>query len=216
MSGPLWAETRIFQMPTVRQADATEVAAVSAALTQAFDGEPVTEWMLPQRFRRRARRELMFTLDLQLYVLPHDGQVTTADDGPRGLVGACLTLPPDGWQMPKTVDGRTALQLFWAYGIGLKRVLHMQRAMAERHLTEPHYYVRWVGIRPGLRGQGLGSALMQPTLDRCDAEGLPAYIEASSEGSAALYERLGFVHQGVLQLPDGGPPVWPMRRTPPG
>jgi ribosomal protein S18 acetylase RimI-like enzyme len=203
-------------VPTVRQADAGEVAAVSAALTQAFEGEPVTEWMLPQRTRRRARRELMFTLDLRIYVLPHGGQVTTADDGPRGLVGACLTLPPGGWEMPKAVDGRTALRFFQAYGFKLPRVLGMQRAMADRHLAEPHYYVRWVGVRPGLRGRGLGSALMRPTLARCDLEGLPAYIEASSEGSAALYERLGFVHQGVLELPDGGPPVWPMRRPPPG
>jgi GNAT superfamily N-acetyltransferase len=158
----------------------------------------------------------MFRLDLQVYVLPHGGHVTTADDGPRNLVGACLTLPPDRWQMPKAVDGRTALRFFQAYGFRLKRVIQMQRAMAERHPAEPHYYVRWVGIRPGLRGQGLGSALMKATLDRCDAEGLPAYIEASSEGSAALYERLGFAHQGVLELPDGGPPVWPMRRPPPG
>ena len=189
---------------------------MSAALTQAFDGEPVTEWMLPQRARRQGRRELMFALDLQVYVLPGGGQVTTADDGPGGLVGACLTLPPEGWPMPKAVDGRTALRLFWAYGSKLKRVLHMQRAMAERHPAEPHYYVRWVGVRPGLQGQGLGSALMQPTLDRCDAVGLPAYIEASSEGSAALYQRLGFAHRGVLQLPDGGPPIWPMRRPPSG
>ncbi len=203
-------------MPTVREADESEVAAVSAALTRAFEGEPVTEWMLPQRTRRRSRRELMFALDLRIFVLPHGGLVTTADDDHRGLVGACLTLPPGRWEMPTAVDGRTAARFFWAYGLKLTRVIRMQRAMAERHITEPHYYVRWVGVRPGLRGRGLGSALMRPALDRCDAEGLPAYIEASSEGSAALYERLGFVHQGVLQLPDGGPPVWPMRRPPPG
>lgn len=40
-------------------------------------------------------------------------------------------------------------------------------------------------------------------------------LEASSERSAALYERLGFVHLGVLELPDGAP-VWPMRRFPAG
>jgi hypothetical protein len=53
---------------------------------------------------------------------------------------------------------------------------------------------------------------MRPTLERCDYEGVPAYLEASSKRSAVLYERLGFVHMGVLELPDGGPPLWPMRR----
>jgi hypothetical protein len=57
---------------------------------------------------------------------------------------------------------------------------------------------------------------MQPTPERADSAGLPTYIEASSERSAALYERLGFVHLDVLELPEGGPPVWLMRRSPPG
>jgi hypothetical protein len=46
--------------------------------------------------------------------------------------------------------------------------------------------------------------------------GLPTYIEASSERSAALDERFGFLHMDVLELPEGGPPVWLMRRPPPG
>jgi RimJ/RimL family protein N-acetyltransferase len=57
---------------------------------------------------------------------------------------------------------------------------------------------------------------MRPTLERCDSDGVLAYLEASSERSTALYERLGFVHLGMLRLPDGGPPVWPMRRQPGG
>jgi hypothetical protein len=53
-------------------------------------------------------------------------------------------------------------------------------------------------------------------LEKADSAGLPTYIEASSERSAALYERLGFLHMGVFELPEGGPPVWPMRRPPAG
>jgi N-acetylglutamate synthase-like GNAT family acetyltransferase len=98
----------------------------------------------------------------------------------------------------------------------LPRAMEVQRVMAERHLVEPHFYVRTVGVRTALQGQGVGSALMQPTLDRADSAGLPAYIEASTERSAALYARLGFVHMDVLRLPKGGPPVWLMRRPPRG
>ena len=71
-------------------------------------------------------------------------------------------------------------------------------------------------MRTALQGQGVGSMLMQPTLERADSAGLPTYIEASSERSAALYERLGFLHIDVLELPEGGPPVWLMRRPPAG
>jgi RimJ/RimL family protein N-acetyltransferase len=203
-------------MATVRPADAGDTAALSVALAQAFASDPVMNWLLPQRTRRVARRELMFKLELRTYVLPQDGLVLTADDGRGGLAGGCLALPPDRWQMPRAVDGRTAVQWLRALGRQLPRVSRVQRAMEEEHPAEPHYYIRWVGVRPGLQGQGLGSALMRPVLDRCDSGDLPAYLEASSERSARLYERLGFIHLGVLELPDGGPPVWPMRRPPGG
>ena len=201
---------------TVRPADAGDVTALSAALAQAFASDPVMNWLLPQRTRRTARRELMFTLELEAYVLPQGGLVLTADDGRGGLAGGCLALPPHRWRMPKAMDGRTAARWLRALGTRLSRASRAQRAMEEHHPAEPHYYIRWVGVRPALQGQGLGSALMRPVLERCDSDELPAYLEASSARSAALYERLGFVHLGVLELPDGGPPVWPMRRPPGG
>lgn len=62
----------------------------------------------------------------------------------------------------------------------------------------------------------MGSALMQPTLEKADSAGLPLDPEASSPRSAALEERLEFDHLDVLQLPDDGPPIWRMRRPPAG
>ena len=79
--------------------------------------------------------------------------------------------------------------------------------MEWRHAREvrgPHYYVR-TALPPQMQGRGLGGALMGPTLERCDRKGLPAYIEASSERSAALYERLGF--RPHRRAPSGGQPT---------
>jgi GNAT superfamily N-acetyltransferase len=96
----------------------------------------------------------------------------------------------------------------------LADVFSTEPILLERnHLQEPHYYIRYVGVATRSQGQGLGTALLRPTLDRCDREGVPAYLEASSERSAALYEDLGFVHLGESQVPDG-PRFWPMRRPP--
>ncbi len=203
-------------MPTVRPAEAGEVPGISAALARAFLDEPLLSWMMPQRSRRTARRRLMFTLELQPYFLPQDGLVFAADDDGGTPIGACLALPPDRWRMPTTVDGRTAARWFGAYGRQLRRATRVQRTMERRHPDEPHYYVRWIGVVPSRQGQGLGHALLRPLLERCDSAGLPAYLEASSERSAALYAQLGFVHEGELPLPDDGPSVWPMRRPPGG
>jgi GNAT superfamily N-acetyltransferase len=85
--------------------------------------------------------------------------------------------------------------------------------MEWRHVREPHYYVRDVGVHPDMQGNGLGSALLRPTLERCDREGLPAYLEASSERNAALYARLGFQLTDELRIA-GSPPLRLMLRSP--
>lgn len=56
--------------------------------------------------------------------------------------------------------------------------------------------------------------MIRAELERCDREGLPAYLEASSARSRRLYERLGFHFLGrAVALPDG-PPMYPMWREP--
>ena len=46
-------------------------------------------------------------------------------------------------------------------------------------------------------------------LVRCDADGLPAYLDATSERSRALYALQGFEVTEELRLPAGAP-LWPM------
>jgi ribosomal protein S18 acetylase RimI-like enzyme len=77
-----------------------------------------------------------------------------------------------------------------------------------------HEYLWMIGVAPGRQGEGLGSALIGAVLDRCDSDGVPAYLEASSDRSRKLYERLGFELLGSpLTLPDG-PQMFPMWREP--
>jgi GNAT superfamily N-acetyltransferase len=192
----------------VRTARAEGTAGVAAALADAFINDPVFTWLLPGGLWRKPRLRTMFAAEIQQYVLPNGGTVWTTS----GYGGAVSELPPGAGEMPSSFTGKEALQWMRAFGRRLALAGRVQRAMAERHLREPHFYVRTVGVRTALQGQGVGSALMRPTLERADSAGLPAYIEASTRRSAALYERLGFVHIEVLELPAGGPPLWLMRR----
>lgn len=195
----------------VRRAAADAVPRVAAALADAFINDPVFTWLLPGSVRLQARLRTMFSAEMKQYVLPNGTVWTTS-----GYDGAVAELPPGAWEMPKSATGKEALKWMRAFGRRLPLAIRVQHAMAERHLREPHFYVRTVGVRTALQGQGVGSALMQPTLERADSAGLSTYIEASSKRSAALYARLGFVHIDVLDLPEGGPPVWLMRRAPRG
>lgn len=185
------------------------VPRVAVALADAFVSDPVFTWILRSRLRLQPRLRTMFTAEMQQYALLSGSVWTTP-----GYDGAVLALPPGAWEMPRSLTLRQALQWARAFGMRFQVAIEVQKAMEQQHLREPHFYIRTVGVRRGMQGQGLGSMLMKPTLERADSAALPTYIEASTQRSAALYERLGFVHLGMLELPRDGPPVWPMRRPP--
>jgi hypothetical protein len=54
---------------------------------------------------------------------------------------------------------------------------------------------------------------MAPVLERCDRDGTPAYLNATSPRNRALYERHGFRTVNELRTSDC-PPLWAMWREP--
>ncbi|MGA9286284.1 MAG: GNAT family N-acetyltransferase [Solirubrobacteraceae bacterium] len=187
-----------------RKATEHEVARLSQALAEAFMEDPVFSWLMPSKQRRRGRLRRFFAFELRHLVLPR-GAAWTVD----GLNGAALVLPPKAWSSPP----RLVMLQGLCFGARVDRPAGLLAQIERRHLREPHYYFAYIGVSPAAQGQGLGSRLMSPTLERCDAEGLPAYLEASSERNAALYERLGFELQQEIRFA-GSPPLRLMVRPP--
>ncbi len=140
-----------------------------------------------------------------------EGRIDVAEDG-----SACalwLSVPAEAHD---AVDDGPA-QLRAAVDPENERVELIGRLTARIHPAgRAHEYLWMIGVAPERQGEGIGGALVQHVLDRCDREGLPAYLEASSARSRVLYERLGFELAGrPLELPDG-PRMWPMWREPRG
>ncbi len=190
--------------PGLRRATVEDARRLTTVLAKAFFEDPIIGWLMPDDTKRRARLRQFFAIELRRLALPRGCVWTTSD-----LAGAALSLPPGAWRVPP----RVTLMEGTAFGIHLSRAARLGAAMEWRHLRERHYYVRDIGVLPEMQGKGLGSALMRPTLGRCDREGLPAYIEASSERSAVLYERLGFQLTDELRI-GGSPPLRLMCRPP--
>jgi GNAT superfamily N-acetyltransferase len=186
----------------LRAATAQDIDRLKIVLADAFFDDPVLGWLMPNDSKRLSRLRRYFGIELRYLALPR-GRVWTTSD----LAGAALTLPPGAWRSPL----RVTLLEGTAFGVHLTRAAGLGAAIEWRHLRERHYYVRDVGVHPNMQGRGLGSILLGPTLERCDREGLPAYLEASSERSATLYERLGFQLTRELRI-GASPPLRLMRR----
>jgi ribosomal protein S18 acetylase RimI-like enzyme len=77
----------------------------------------------------------------------------------------------------------------------------------------PHYYLAVLGTDPAQQGRGLGSALLAPVLERCDQDGVGAFLESSKERNIDFYARHGFRVTDELRLPRG-PTMWQMWRDP--
>jgi GNAT superfamily N-acetyltransferase len=167
----------------------TETAA--RVLTAAFADDPLARWLLPGDLPA----EIVFG-PLVAESAAH-GELAVSPDGTAAAVWLPWPAEPVGDQQPIS-DALAHLRTF----------LELTEA---RHPTGPaHLYLVLLGVLPGAQGRGLGGALLRERLARADAEGVPAYLEATSPRSRALYERHGFRDSGgPIHLPDG-PTLWPM------
>jgi GNAT superfamily N-acetyltransferase len=179
-------------------------------LAAAFADDPVFLHLLPAGIRRRSQRiHRLFDLELRHGLRSGGGWISADGDG------VALWYPPGLWETP-TWQGMLHLPVSIAtMGSHLSVAMRTMTLMQAHHPREPHWYLLCLGTEPARQSRGIGSAVLRPMLATCDAQRLPAYLEASSERNRALYLRHGFQDSGEpLQLPDDGPLMYPMWREP--
>ncbi len=132
------------------------------------------------------------------------------------MVGGALWVPPGSWRLNVVEQVALLPGMLRVFGRGLARAQRGLTVMESGHPRVPHYYLDSLGVVPEWQGRGLGSALMRPVLELCDAEQMPAYLNAGSARSRDLYVRHGFEVTEEFRLPDDGPPLWRMWRKPQG
>jgi GNAT superfamily N-acetyltransferase len=195
-------------MTDVRVASSDDVDLVARIGATGFYDDPVMVWALRDPTTRLDRLTWVFTgLSVDMIAT---GTVHVGDDacmslwrGPEFDHHAAGEMPADLGPVPLADDELVRLGI-------------LGDAMAARHPQEPHWYLNVLSTRPDRQGQGLGTAVLGPVLERCDADGVPAYLESSNPRNLTLYRRHGFVETGdPIDLPDG-PSLIPMWREPRG
>lgn len=198
-------------MDQVRRATLTDGPAVVKVLARAFADDPSIDWAIRGDGGRPRGIELFFETVLERMTLPF-GDVWTTTGGVRG---AALWTPPGKWKLGLVEQLLMAPAMLSAFGWRrLGRALDSMKVVNAHHPPTPHYYLQSIGVAPEHQGHGLGKALMQPVLARCDAEGLPAFLETAQERNLPLYRSRGFRELSRAALAGGGPMMYFMWRDP--
>ena len=184
------------------------IEAASAMLARAFQDDPAWEWVVPSAERRAALLPWLFRVNFE--VTEAEVWVTDGD-----LDGCARWLPPGRpvihiapmlrALVATPIRVREGTSRFLAYG----RAVEAMRASA---VPERHWYLAGIGVEPGRRRNGIGSALMQPGFEASARDGVPCALLTNSEANVAFYEGHGFEVVREGQTPDDGPRAWMMRR----
>lgn len=190
--------------PPIRLATLADQPTITAAMVLAFGNDPAARWMYPDPQQYLSN----FSHFVQAFggnAFAHE-TAYCLDDGR----GAALWFPPgvaaDEASIVAVLEQTTAPS-------EQADLLAVFEHMEHYHPKQPHWYLSLLGVEPAQQGKGYGSALMQPVLQRCDRDRLPAYLEASKAANIPFYERHGFTVMGTIQAGKSSP-IFPMIRQP--
>ncbi|MFD5034574.1 GNAT family N-acetyltransferase [Streptomyces sp. NPDC058220] len=193
----------------IRQAGEGDRATLVRLLDEAFAHDPVSCWVFPDEAHRRKVHGLFLGVFADIALA--EGRVDIMED--ETAMALWLQVPAG---LPEEEDDTPARMRATADPDNERAELIGRLTGAIHPHDRAHEYLLMIAVSPEHQGKGLGRALIEPVLERCDRDGIPAYLEASSERSSRLYERLGFAFTGTtVDLPDG-PHMWPMWREPQG
>jgi predicted N-acetyltransferase YhbS len=178
------------EMPTVRQAIASEVPAIAQLLSRAFAEDPIERWCLACRGYRAV---------LKLEFLEVGGQIA-----------------PEGWLwVADPLRGVAAVvnPVLTEYGGDPRRVTTFWEWVESHRPDVPHWYLDFIAVDPDNRGSGCGGLLLQSGLARVDGGTESVFLITGNPRTVPWYERFGFRTLISEGAPDDGPRVWFMIRS---
>jgi ribosomal protein S18 acetylase RimI-like enzyme len=191
----------------ITQAAEDRLPALASLLGRTFVAEPMMTWSLGDHGDLEER----FTRAFQ-YLLEDLIRLGTVWEAGRAL-GAAVWVPPgeaDAWAKAAldkpgifalTRDGGHRYREFWEW-------------IESKVPDEPLWHLDSVGVEPGARRRGVGSALVGHGLDRARADRAAAFLETGNPRNVEYYERLGFRVVEDADAPGAGPHMWFMRWDP--
>lgn len=190
-------------------AQAADHSDMVKVLSTAFSQDAVFSALVPHAGSRPARLRHFFTAEAGPWALEL-GSSWILRDGTEPL-GAVVAVPSAQRHNPTANHPKTVLRYLRTFGRNSMKARRFIEVVEGVHPVEEHLYLPFIGAV--MQGRGIGSSLLSALGRAADERGLPVYLEASSEESAHLYRRHGFVDTGTIVAPEM-PPLYAMWREP--
>ena len=201
-------------MTDVRLARHDEIDELAGVLARAFVRDPFYAYLAGEGSERKQRMR-----DGWRGILRHTSDDLSTTYTTDDLAGVSLWHPP-GYEGAGFVGSLRLLPSVLRLSGGFRRLREISRAIGfleerrREHVPAPHFYLSALGVDPARQGEGIGTALMQPVLERADRDEVAAYLETATARNVLLYERQGFAVVEELNLPGTDIHGWLMRRRP--
>ena len=185
-----------------------QVPEAAAVLARAFQDDPAWSWIVPGAARRAKALPPLFRLGFELI----EADLWTT---PEPMLGCARWMAPGRPAVRMGPAMKAALSTPWWLRGGTSRFLAYGRAVDNLRriaVPLPHWYLAGIGVEPGERRRGIGSALMAPGIEAAERDGVPCALLTNSEQNLAFYEAHGFVTMLEGETPRGGPHAWMMVR----
>ncbi len=171
-------------MTDVRPATLGDRELLARIAAEGFYEDPVLSWALQDEATRLGQLLVVFR-GMVDDMLPDRGVIHLG-----GSASAAFWRDPTFEDAVTASDRLVAEEAAGSEGPGPFRDDEMARfgilgaAMHEAHPKDPHWYLNVVSTLPDRQGRGLGAAVLQPVLERADAEGVPATSSRPTRGTA--------------------------------
>jgi ribosomal protein S18 acetylase RimI-like enzyme len=189
----------------VRFAVQDDLDDLTASLADAFRDDPMMTWIYPDAATRPEMLPAFMRVAIDI-AFPHGHVYATAGNG-----AAALWSPPD----VDLFDDDAVSKMFTLLGeqLGDRSAdvgTGLMKITAEHPHDEPHFYLFVLGTASAHQSKGLGSALVSDVLERCDRQGMGAYLESSNIRNVPFYERHGFKVMSEIEVSDDfvARPMW--------
>lgn len=197
----------------LRSATTADADAIARVLVDAFQDDPVINWLLRDDHLRDQAWYDFFRGNVDDHLANQRRLDVVERD--RALVAAALWVQPPGGQPSSFRDHLGLWRLrSWTGLTRLPRLWRLVTMTEARYPTVPHYYLPMIGTAAVARGQGIGHTLLTAVTEQCDRDRIPAYLESSNARNLTLYQRHGFTLLDEMRLGRRGPSLFRMLRDP--